>query len=322
MLAASVNATEPVNIISWWSYINPEIKSEIEDKCDVQISVDEYYSNPEFLRRVKRQNHDIAIYSDTVYRTFIDAVSTATRDISSGLVNQYIEPLQEEYYRSNYLTNTVYYQFSLTGFLWNPNIITLNKKDSIKQIFAKAETNTVVVLDEHVEVLNLLSKIEESGLSKNDFVMPSISKVLSLFKDSDIVVANALGSLVNKNDFAFAYTWSGEALWKIQTVAPQLKFLVHPKLSHWSKDLITLISSKDSSACVIRELAGSKHLNKLAVDTYYFSPYANEYYISDAYNDIYNAFIESLKNIQPLKRLSPEQYDELDLEWQKIKVNL
>jgi spermidine/putrescine-binding protein len=46
-----------VRVLSWWGYIDPreEKIKRIEQKCNAEISLDEFYSNAEFLDRLSNQ---------------------------------------------------------------------------------------------------------------------------------------------------------------------------------------------------------------------------------------------------------------------------
>ena len=52
LISAQAFARPAVNILSWWDYINSKklIKLVEEDKCNVDVSIDEFYSNDEFSR--------------------------------------------------------------------------------------------------------------------------------------------------------------------------------------------------------------------------------------------------------------------------------
>ncbi|GEM_PF-6000618 len=57
-----------INLISWWGYISKADQIEIQKLCKKEVSIDEYFSNSEFLRRWEsnNKNYDIIIYSNTI----------------------------------------------------------------------------------------------------------------------------------------------------------------------------------------------------------------------------------------------------------------
>ena len=65
-----------VRVLTWWGYINTKDPKviDIEKKCKTKLSLDEFYSNAEFLSRIENSqknsaNFDVLIYSDTVIKS-------------------------------------------------------------------------------------------------------------------------------------------------------------------------------------------------------------------------------------------------------------
>ena len=312
-----------VNIITWWGYFFEDLLEEVESKCDAKIYFDEYYSNPEFLRRVKKNSYDIAVFSDTVYSTFSKTVSSSGINIQKGRVSKYKPVIRDLYLNGKHGVDTTIFQISSTGFLWNPKNISIDTDDSIGEIFRKAKNKTVVLLDENVEISTLLSRLA-GGIQGNKLRFPSISTIKSLIWGINVVVSNNLGTIFLKPDFAFAYTWSGEA-YRIVSKHNLLKYTIHPNLSHWSKDVLTLISQKKESACVAKELSSKSYLNKLVERTYYFSPYLvtkDEANMGDDYFEIEKDLLNNFQKLKTLKNITMEDYHHLDREWQMIKVDI
>ena len=54
LLSTNAFSKPAVNILSWWDYINSEeIIKLVENKCNVDVSIDEFYSNDEFSRELE-----------------------------------------------------------------------------------------------------------------------------------------------------------------------------------------------------------------------------------------------------------------------------
>ena len=50
-LFASVEAAEPVKMISWWGYFDGPVNMKaLEKQCNASISIDDYYTNEEFVK--------------------------------------------------------------------------------------------------------------------------------------------------------------------------------------------------------------------------------------------------------------------------------
>lgn len=310
-----------INIITWWGYIDNDAIAALEKSCQTRVHVDEYYSNPEFLRRASKGRYDIAIYSDTVYNTFIARDHVARADIARTAVNSYDPKIRNVFLSAKYPADTVYFQLSLTGFLWNPKNISITPTDSIETIFEKARGKTIVVLDEHVEVMNLLSKTAFARDVTTPGNAVGMDPIKGLVANSKLIVTSSLGTTAQIDDFAFAFTWSGEALEKISAANDGLHFMVHPKLSHWSKDLLTVLSDSKPAACVGKVLAGDTYIRQLTATSYYFSPYKQyEQQKSTRYRNMAQQFFEQFERIQPLPTVSAEEYSRLDAAWQEFKL--
>lgn len=310
-------SSEDINIISWWGYLYPDKYKYIENYCDVKIHVDEYYSNPEFLRRIKKIKYDIAIYSDTVYQTYKNISTIDNIDITSNSIDGYQKDIKRVYLKSKYDTNTVYFQIALTGFLWNPENIQINESDSIEDIFRNSTGKTVVLLDEHVEIMNLLSKIQGSS-----FGHVSLNEINQFIKGTKIIISSNLGKIYKKNDFAFAFTWSGEALEKMNLNKLNYKFMVHPKLSHWSKDLLTAQTNKNSTKCVAQHLVSRNFIEKVSKSSYYFSPYSTISNNNALYQELYNNFLSVFSVLDSLPEITVQKYEDLNKDWNHIKMKL
>lgn len=321
----SVYAKGPtVNVITWWGYLNyPELLHPIEQACNATISFDEYYSDQEFLSRVNKVPYDIAIYSNASLKTFFNQVKPANVDIKTGLVGNYQKDILKAYQSESIPANTVYFQLSLIGFLWNPRNVTLEKSDSIETIFAKAKGKTIVLPDEPLQVLKLLSNTKYAGNPKkaNEIPIPSVDGINQLTDGTKIVTAVSLGEIYKNPNFAFAYSWSGEAMDKVINNSLDYRFLIHPQLSHWATDVLTLITRKPAAECVAEKLGGATFLNTLSANhSYYFSPYINSTTSgSKDYQDMSKDFYTSVDHLQKTPNISEAEYNRLSQEWRRIK---
>lgn len=305
---------EPVNILTWWGYLtHKDLLDEVEKNCQVKISFDEYYSNFEFIRR-KSNRYDILIYSGTV-RGFIenDDKLKSNADISL-IAKDYHKVFKRHYLEEGYPRNTLYFMFAETVFLWDADKISLYHSDSIEEMFRKAGEKKAVIIDNYIEVLTLL--LNES---KHDF----FSEFKRILGDASLIISNNLGEVVEDDDFAIGYLWSGEAIAKMSSSRKNLKMMVHPSLSHITKDLITVLSEDEKSLCVAKELASESFLSKLAAKEFYFSPFHKKLNIENQYYDkMYKEFDLRINNLRWLKKFTIEEHIELEKKWQRVKIEL
>jgi spermidine/putrescine-binding protein len=328
LVLASLNATArpSVNVISWWGYLSdPALLAPIEESCGARISLDEYTTNPEFLRRITKMPYNIAIYSDAISSSLTNLIPPNSTGSLANLSDSYIPAISSAFTNENHLKNTVYFQLSLTGFLWNRKNITLDKNDTIEEIFAKAKGKTVVLVDDHVEILSLVSEIMDKHrepLKSNVF---SFDRLKELVEKTKIISTTDIARLYEMPDFAFAYLWSGEAIAKVkESKSNDLQFMLHPDVSHWSKDLLTMITDDAATRCVAEALGGNKFISKLSSNTFYFSPFGDiEYPVENlVYKELSTSFFDTFPNLRSALRLTAKEYSQADVNWQHFKMSL
>ena len=173
---------DQVNVLGWWGYLDSEeIQEEIEKKCNVSFSYDEYYSNDEFLRRwnnSKKGDYDIIIFSETIYNVVRDRIDDKNGELYKEK-ERFLPIIKKRYEQKRFASNVLFFAHSLTGFLWNPRIITLSDSDDIKQIFYKAKGKYKLLIDDPVEV-GLLVEEAYRNESNSGFTM---EKFFSLMRD-------------------------------------------------------------------------------------------------------------------------------------------
>lgn len=260
-----------VNILSWWGYLSEKEIKEIESKCLTKVYYDEYYSNDEFLRRVRKDNYSIIIFSSVVYNFVNDLIKDQKISLSS-LKNRYNHNILKEFKKKNFPNNVGIFSLSYTGFLYNSKEFNIESNDSVEDIFRKAEGKVVSILDDPIESLNLLDNLnikKETNSVVNNFN--------NLLKNKTVYITNYNDKLVNKKNFAFSFSWMGEALYRINKFNKEneYKFYIHPKMNYLSIDLISAIQNDKKTKCVINTLLDKDFLNSILSNKYYISPYSN-----------------------------------------------
>lgn len=321
-------AKQTVNILTWWGYIDGSspITKSIENECNVEISYDEYYSNDEFFQRVFQTDtsYDIIIFSQTVLNSVKEKLGRKNSNLHAASKNYY--PLiKDKYLKSSIPNNMVYFAISLTGFLYNPEVIKIEKDYSLEKIFKDAKNNIIVIIDDSSEanylIRSLVNEGEYSDRNLGALHSYSLWEIFNgLFQGKSVFITNKLNNIVKNPHFAFGFIWSGEAIELISKVNNKLKFLVHPKLSYLSTDLLAQINEKKSTKCVAEKLSGEKFLEYLQNNTFYFSPYmtrpktSNEYFLNT-----YIHTLEELPKLNWVDNLTKENTDQIKREWDYVK---
>lgn len=326
--AFSSHEKQPINILTWWGYIDgssPIIKS-IENECNVEISYDEYYSNDEFFQRVFQTDtsYDIIIFSQTVLNSVKDRLGRKNSNLHD-VSQKYYPLIKDKYLKSNIPNNMVYFAISLTGFLYNPEVIKIQKNYSLEKIFNDAKNNIIVIIDDSSEANYLIRSLVNEGENNNKNLdglhSYSLWEIFNrLFQEKSVFITNKLNNIVKNPHFAFGFIWSGEAIELISKVNNKLKFLVHPKLSYLSTDLLAQINEKKSTKCVAEKLSSEEFLYHLQNNTFYFSPYMtkpktnNEYFL-----DTYINTLKELPKLSWVDNLTKENNEQIKREWDYVK---
>lgn len=333
LLPCNIFAKETVNILTWYGYLDlPGEAAVVEQRCNVNLSYDEFYSNVEFINRFSknRKNYDIIIFSDTVYNQIakdIDLPNSTLYKVSSN----YNSVVKAHYLNNHFNNNVSYFMLSLTGFLWNPQVSNFKENESVFNFFQQAGNNIVVMIDDPTEAQVLLTWALNSRVSEiNDNINTSLDMVpltsgnfKKLYQNSQFYIVNDLSAqLFDQPKFAFAYAWSGNAIAALQN-HPKLKFAIDPKLSYVTTDLIAQLNEKAGTTCVANYLASPEFLKYLQNQTYYFSPYLpkpsgnNPVFVS-----VYQQLMARLAEIPWIIPPSAAELKKISAQWEQIKINL
>ncbi len=326
-IATATSHSRVVNILTWLGYLNyPAIVKEAENECDVKISFDEYYSNDEFLRRWQGQDdyYDIMIFSDTIYNVIRNKIPNFKESLLWNQSLFYNSSIKAHYDKLKYPHNVIYFAHSLSGFLWNPKNITLSSGDSIATIFKKANKKYVAMLDDPIEMevlmeANFIKKTQQENRKEGI----TISNFKKMIQDANVYVANDYSQIFNKPEFTFSYGWIGEALVDLGKSNKDYQFLIHPKLSYISSDLIAQTTNKKTALCVVKFLTSKKTMSLIQQRYFYFSPYADYSSIENAmFKNIYKNFLIALPSLTWIDSFDKKGFRQINRSWQLIKLSL
>jgi len=309
-----------INILSWWGYLDSKLVTEVKQECGVNVSFDEYYSNEEFLRRWQSQSeyYDIIIFSRTMYNIIKNKLPNIPQSTLWKKSLLYHPIIKKHYQIAHYPHNVAYFVHSISGFLYNPENISLSPNDSVEDIFKKAKDNYAVILDDSIEVNTLVKNFHIQN--NNPLTIPTFKNVT---QNANIYILNNYSRIYKNKKFAFSFGWSGEAVVDILESNKQYQFLIHPKLSYISSDLIAQTSNNKQALCVAKFLIGEKATHELTNKDFYFSSYKN--YLrptNTTFAKIYENFINSLALLPWTDSIDEKYFAKTNREWQLIKLSL
>lgn len=291
---AKARETGVVNIITWFDSLrSPKIAALIKKECGVEISYDEYYFANEsiwrFTKPAELYDYDIAILPSETYEVIKDKIRLKKVDLY--LVSQeYEQNIKKHYLAKKYPSNVVYFTISVTGFVWNPSVISLASSDSLFEMFTKAGKNIVVMVNSCPRLKHLTGETT-AGYAKE------FGRVI---QDAQLYITNGYNDLYNRHNFAFAYQFSGHAITSLkQATNKSLAFFVHPKYSHFSANLMAALNTRPETICVAKVLASKQALDIVQSKTYFLSPYGTYCSVNDKI--FQNVYTDLFKNNYKIK---------------------
>lgn len=315
-VSQNVYALEKVNILSWWGYITNNERESIKKACKADISIDEYYSNNEFLRRwePEKHSHNLIIYSYTIYDQVKDRIPD---DKISSNYDAYHPSIQTKIDQMNLENRTRVFLLSLTGFLYKQNRNNLGQESNFEKILNSLSDKLFVIMDDPTEGITLLKKMKLIN-NNHDIIFEKFKKL-----NIKVLVSNDLDSIANLEEFEAAYFWSGGALAQQKALSKKFNFTIHPNLSHVTADLISLVDKNSTSMCVFNFLSGRDFLNYLQNKVFYLSPYGQKSPSDfDGFNLFYKKHFQSLSKL-PLLKAVPKDLITNTEKWKifKLKAN-
>jgi hypothetical protein len=317
------------NILTWWGYLDhlsPAELKKIDQQCHTTISYDDYYSNDQFIDRFKNSpaHYDIIIFSDTIYKSIENKIDLPNSNLYLE-ANEYNPIIRKHYINLHLPHNVVFFIHALTGFLYNPETIKISQSDSIANIYRKAKGNIVVIINDPVEA-NFLIGLSINNGKKNISTYKNYltwENFQQLFQNDHVIITNSPQKIVRLNNFSFAFEWSGDAIDLVNHSHGNLKFMVYPRLSYVSTDLLAELNAKSTTNCVAHALTTKRFLANIQNTNFYFSPYGDD--SSSTNKDFINVFNQTFNNLPNLlwnTSLTNKELEELKKSWQYIQFKI
>ena len=315
------NESHKVNVLSWWGYLSiPGEINKLNKKCGVEVSFDTYYSNLDFLRRVKQgqSQYDIAIFSNTVYSGISSDINIPDSKLYE-MTDNYNPNVSNHYTSQGFNHNVVYFALSLTGFLWNPEKISIDSQEPISNVFKSAKDFSVSLLDDPTEIEYLIRAHDD----KNNNLQLNLENFNDLHQKSNVYITNDMQSkLIEKPDFAFAYIWSGDAIEALRA-HPEYKFTVNQHASYVTEDLLAELNLREETVCVAKYMSSREFLSYIQENTLYFSPYLDPPSKNNPlFFEIFNQFLRKINQLEWIKPKASTDLSETDDRWEQIKLNM
>tara|TARA_R110000868_G_scaffold410505_2_gene698754 strand:+ start:4033 stop:5001 length:969 start_codon:yes stop_codon:yes gene_type:complete len=307
----------------------PHLQQYVQQKCHVKLSFDEYYSNTEFLHRwhTGQRDYDLAIFSNNMYHLVKNEIGLPESPLSQQ-VQQYNPYVRAAYQSGHYPPNVVYFDLTMTGFIWNDQVVQLNNTDDIFTIFKKAGNNLVVMMDDPIQARIIMSLglsqakhgTNYAGEHISDLAPLTVDDFNRLIQKTNVFVANNYTRFFTDKKFAFAYTWAS-ASFNTATESSHYHLLIHPEMSYVATDMLANLDNRPATLCVARALTEPKAARMIQAYSHYISPYVDGESSNDKHFKAYYAlFKHALPNVIFLNEpYSYKQYDRLQRTWELIR---
>ncbi len=282
-LIKSSTFANTVNILSWWGYANnPQIQNLVKKSCKINLSIDSYYSDNEFLDRIKlyKNTYDIVIFSNTI-ANLIKSEIKLNKSSLKYITDNYLGIIKNNLLRANYPDNFYIYGLTVSGILYSR----LEINNSAKYI----------ILDDPIEGptgIKILKKYNKNINYKN------------------LYITNGYNKIYQQGDFTAAFIWAGDAIENIKK-HHNFKFQTDPEYSRITYDILAHLNDYQSTMCATKVLLSKKAQEIMQNNDFYLSPL-----------DINIKDQEIFKKFKFLDNISEKQYHENNIKWIKLKTTI
>lgn len=324
IISNAIYATDKptINALAFWGFLDDtKITQVIENNCNVKFAHDNYYTNSEFLNifNQRKTDYDVIIFSNLIYGSIKSRIPNIRSNLWKNANNYY--PYFKNYYKThNYSSNAAFFTHSMVGFLYNPKLISINKQQSMFDIFKNAKHNDVILVDDSGEIGNMLSvAYNTKNKTSNKQTKLTYANLKQLTQNTKVYITSDFNKIYDNPKFAFAYIWSGDALLYLKKSHKPYKFIMPPKSTSICTDLVVQMKDTPAAKCVANILASPLLLKTFESDSYYFSPYFKNNLHDPSYTAIYNQVKSNLANyhmMTPVQHFT-NYYDE---QWDTIKL--
>ncbi|WP_338636340.1 hypothetical protein [Spirobacillus cienkowskii] len=307
-----------VNVISWWGYFSQDVIKALGNKCNTTVSVDIYYSNAEFLRKMDKYKYSVAVFGNGSYDMIEKKIDSSSKHFNN-VTNLYHKDVLKKFKKQKYYKNTAIFNMATSGFLYNADLMDINANLSIKTIFDNAKKNKITLIDDLFETLKLISNgknVSDLELNESHF-----EQFLDLIKNKNVIITNDNIQHVKYQDFGFSLTWNGIAMKRIlETPTSNLKFALHPEVSYIEYELVAPLSNHKNAICVAQAIASPSIIEIVINKNYYYSPFGISNDIKNkAIIDANAEFFMVLESLKFLTVKKNKNYANIINMWDKIK---
>lgn len=252
LLLSSTSFGQTLNVLSWWGYVNNStLQNLVQETCDVNLSIDSYYTDNEFIERIllNQESYDIAIFSNILTK-LVSAKLALTQSPLQNTVNHYLPAIQDHLAKVKNPKNFYIYGLTISGILINKNITTY--QHVANNFFELANNYKLIILDDPIEGLQFINHHNNINYK-------------------NLYITNGYNKIYQSANFAAAFIWAGDALENIKQ-HHELKFYLDDQYSHLTYDIITHLNNDEKTICATKVLLSHKAQEIMQDNDLYLSP--------------------------------------------------
>lgn len=310
-----------VNLLAWWDNENYSlIQDEVKLKCDVDIAFQGYTETRQFLSLINEVDWDIMIFKSNIPDFLVEKFNKKDIHLYSKLLPKYPEFIAKSFLEKTKgkLSNFTYFSMNMIVFLYNPEVITIKKDDTIKTIIEKVKsTQKNFILLEDANVIHAI--LNENGSNQFSFI-----NFFKLFDYENLIVNDYihdyknLGVSITRSSLVF------KNITEAEKQGVHLEYMILPKYDYVMYNYIVQLHENPNTNCVIDLLTSKDFMLKYSEKTFNFNPYSE---FKNIKNKIFYQEYESFYNLgvaNELKSLylTKEQDKQANDLWNEILVSL
>ncbi len=114
-------ALPTVKLLTWWGYFdNKELKQYVEDKCHIDLQIQNYRDDIDFTRLFNQKKFNVVIFESTKLPVIKHRLSMASNNQLSKLTQTYPKFVHEKLPEQTKSKNIAFFVLSDIVFLYNP----------------------------------------------------------------------------------------------------------------------------------------------------------------------------------------------------------
>lgn len=256
---------------------------DIEDKCDVVIEHDDYYTSQDLLTLWANHHYDIAIISSTYLPKIIQYIYIIqSNDKLKKNIEQYNPSIKKQFQKYNLPENILFYSHDIMGALVKDNLNEKLSDTTLIDFFRQNPSLAFTIADEPLLNYKLLMPNTNKNAQTED-VVKFITNLKNSVISKNMQITSHFNYRIQKQAFKLALTTSSSAYSSIKNLSKQntKAYFQILKESFITTHFIAQLNRKASTDCVMFNLSSKEFLVPFNNEKMAMSPYITSNSVND-----------------------------------------